>query len=164
MVAVSPACRCPEPFLSAATAMLAQYTEQVAAQACDPVRGPSAKSKGFPRSPKSARPARRTSSGTTRAGPHPRGGGGPQTPVGSLEQKRVVAGYAELQEKLLANAPPDPRPKPFSRKLKEGKDAFTGGPLASTTDDFAKYLAGMLKRDNDLNTYGEASHKNVNCP
>jgi hypothetical protein len=29
----------------------------------------------------------------------------PQAAVGFLEQKRVVAGYAELQEKLLANAP-----------------------------------------------------------
>jgi hypothetical protein len=57
-----------------------------------------------------------------------------------------------------------PGPKPVHAQAPGRQDAFAGRPLASTTDDFAKYLAGMRKRDDDLNTYGEGSHKNVNCP
>ena len=121
--------------------MLASYPEAVAVKVCDPIRGLPSKSKWLP-SIAEIREACETEMvwhyaverrervrAETLAGRDR----GHKPPVGSPEHQRVVKGFAQLREVMEAKQTADPmRPKPFTLKLEEGKDAFADrGPPSS---------------------------------
>jgi hypothetical protein len=137
----------PETFLAAATAMLAQYPEQIAAKVCDPIRGLSATSKWLPAIAEIREACERemvwhdTVGKRERERAHTRAVlEAHKAPLGALEHRRVAEGFAELRASMHQ---PDPSaPKPFTSPVAEARSLFAQ-PAQVNTPEMAAYLANL---------------------
>ena len=161
----------PETFLAAATAMLSNYPEAIAAKVCDPARGLPSTAKWLPAIAEireaceqqwcrhDAVEKRANASGNIRA----RCSRGEQGPGRLAEHRRVLRSFKDLRAEIWPDGAPGARGKRLRRTratrhpdLKAQAIAYHEARLAETrqarppavnTPDMASYLAGMRAQD-----------------